>query len=53
MAIFHGTNYKALMEEDFQEDLDKVMKQMEQLLTHLGLLPFDVSELPPEDPATF
>ena len=44
---------KALMEEDFQEDQKKVMKQMKQLLTRLGLLPFDVSELPAEDPATF
>ncbi len=44
---------KALMEEDFQEDQDKVVQQLEQLLTRLGLLPFDVSKLPPEDPATF
>ena len=44
---------KALMEEDLQEDRQKFMEQLEQLLTRLGLLPFDLSELPDEDPATF
>lgn len=44
---------KALMEEDIHADKDSVIKQMEQFLTHIKILPFDESKLPPEDPATF
>ena len=44
---------KALMDKDVQEDQDTVMSQMEGFLTRIGILPFDESKLPPEDPSTF
>ncbi len=34
-------------------DHDLFIEQIDHLLTRLGVLPFDESELPPEDPATF
>ena len=40
---------RAPLEFDWQRELTAV----ESLLTQLGLLPFDESTLPPEDPATF
>jgi hypothetical protein len=44
---------KALMEKDVHEDQGTVMGQMERFLTRINILPFDDSELPPEDPSTF
>lgn len=44
---------KALMEEDVSRDQDKILAQLEAFLHRLGVLPFDESELPDEDPSTF
>ncbi len=43
----------ALMEEDIQADQDQFVEQLERFLTGIHILPFEESELPPEDPATF
>ena len=43
----------ALLEEDVSKYHDQFMAQVELILTKLEILPFDESELPPEDPTTF
>ena len=43
---------KALMEEDVSFDHHRFLQQLDSFLTRLGILPFDVTELPPEDSAT-
>jgi hypothetical protein len=44
---------KALMEEDIESRKDRFIEQVQHVMTRLMVLPFDESELPPEDPATF
>jgi len=44
---------RALMEEDVSSDQERVMAQLQQFLTRIGVLPFDEAKLPPEDPSTF
>lgn len=44
---------RALMEEDVREDQQKVLMLITRLLTKIGILPFDESQLPPENPSTF
>lgn len=44
---------QALMEEDVRSDQDWFLNELEKFLTHLNILPFDESALPPEDSATF
>lgn len=44
---------RALLEEDVSCDQDKAMAQMRQFLTRIGVLPFDESELPAEDPSVY
>jgi hypothetical protein len=34
-------------------DYGDVLKGIEQVMTQLGVMPFDESKLPPEDPSTF
>jgi len=43
----------ALMEEDIQVDQDQFIEQLAGFLTEIKVLPFEESELPPEDPAVF
>ncbi|MFH1217882.1 MAG: hypothetical protein V1706_15420 [Pseudomonadota bacterium] len=43
---------KALMGEDVSCDQDRVMAQLQQFLTRIGVLPFDETELPPENTDT-
>ena len=40
---------KALMEEDVSFDHHRFLLQLDSFLTRLGILPFDETELPPED----
>lgn len=42
-----------LGEEVDREDQEQVLAQFGEILTRIGVLPFDEVELPPEDPATF
>ncbi|MCB2184719.1 MAG: hypothetical protein KQH63_22060 [Desulfobulbaceae bacterium] len=44
---------KALMEEDVGNDGEMIMAEFQEFLTGIGVLPFDESELPPENPSTF
>ncbi|MEJ2697911.1 MAG: hypothetical protein P8013_14855 [Candidatus Sulfobium sp.] len=44
---------KALAGEMPGYDYSKFLTDMESILTGLGVLPFDESDLPPEDPSTF
>jgi hypothetical protein len=34
-------------------DYSKVLKSVESVMTQIGVMPFNESELPPEDPSTF
>jgi hypothetical protein len=43
----------ALEEEMPGYDCGDVLKGIEQVMTQLGVMPFDESKLPPEDPSTF
>jgi hypothetical protein len=43
----------ALEEEMPGYDYGDVLKGIEQVMTQLGVMPFDESKLPPEDPSTF
>ena len=44
---------KALMEENITSGKGHFVNMIENFLTRIGVLPFDESELPPEDPATY
>jgi hypothetical protein len=45
---------RALMGDEVdREDQEKVLAQFGEILTRIGILPFDQLELPPEDPSTF
>lgn len=44
---------QALMEEEIIVDREALLGQVEELMTRLGVMPFDESILPPEDPRTF
>lgn len=43
----------ALMNENVILDPDEVLKEVDDFLNRIAMLPFDESELPPEDPNTF
>jgi hypothetical protein len=44
---------QALAEESPSLDAAQILVHIEQLMTPLGVMPFDESSLPPEDPSTF
>jgi len=44
---------RALGEENVVVDRERLLAEVERLMTRLGVMPFDESELPPEDPAVF
>lgn len=44
---------RALQKEMRRFDHQELVRGLEQVMTQLGVLPFDESSLPPEDPATF
>ena len=44
---------KALIEEDIENRKDQFIEQVKEVMIQIGVLPFDESELPPEDPSTF
>ena len=44
---------KALTEELPAGDYSDILKGVESVMTQLGVMPFDESKLPPEDPSTF
>ena len=44
---------KALNQEMSDYDYHHVLKEIESVMTQLGVMPFEESSLPPEDPATF
>ncbi|MBU0967417.1 MAG: hypothetical protein KKA54_13670 [Proteobacteria bacterium] len=53
LKFIEETVDRALMEEDISSEQARVITQLEQFLTRIGVLPFDGAQLPPEDPATF
>lgn len=53
IKFVEATVDRALMEEDVSSDQQRVMTQLQQFLTRIGVLPFDETELPREDPSTF
>lgn len=44
---------RALLQEMPDFDFQEVLKEVESVMTQLGVMPFDEKALPPEDPATF
>jgi hypothetical protein len=50
---FSSLTEKALEEEMPDYDYRDVLKGIEHVMTQLGVMPFDESKLPPEDPSTF
>jgi len=45
---------RALREKEMPDyDYTKMLKDVENFMTQLGIMPFDESKLPPEDPSTF
>ena len=44
---------RALREEMPDYDYTKILKDIEGFMSQLGIMPFDESKLPPEDPSTF
>jgi hypothetical protein len=52
-AEFDSLVEKAMNNEMPGYDYSVVLKGVEDVLTQLGILPFDEGELPPEDPSTF
>ena len=50
---FNALVEKALVDEMPDFDYTSVLWNFESLMTGLGVMPFNESELPPEDPATF
>jgi hypothetical protein len=51
--LFDRVVDRALASEIASKDISGVVKGVESVLTQLGVLPFDESDLPPEDPSTF
>lgn len=50
--------FDRLVERALEEDVEgvnhaTVLRDLEEVMTQLGVMPFDEGELPPEDPATF
>jgi hypothetical protein len=43
----------ALRREIPENDYTEIFKAIESVMTRLGVMPFEESELPPEDPATY
>jgi hypothetical protein len=52
-GAFNRLTEKALNEELPGYDYRDVLTGIEQVMTQLGIMPFDESKLPPEDPSTF
>ncbi len=52
-AAFDSLVEKAMNDEMPDYDYRDVVKGVEDVMTQLGLMPFDEAELPPEDPSTF
>jgi hypothetical protein len=50
---FDRLTVQALNDERPAYDYGELLKGIEAILTQLGVMPFDESALPPEDPATF
>jgi len=50
---FDGLIQKVLYEDEVGLDYEKSLEEIESFMTRLGVMPFDESELPPEDPSTF
>ena len=50
---FDGLTVRALNDERPVHDYGALLKGIESILTQLGVMPFDESALPPEDPSTF
>ncbi len=50
---FERLTEKALNEEMPGYDYRDVLQSIERVMTQLGVMPFDESDLPPEDPKTF
>ncbi|MDR9501073.1 MAG: hypothetical protein RI601_04705 [Desulfurivibrionaceae bacterium] len=53
LKAIEQTVHQTLEGGDSPTDLGPFMAQIEEILTRLGILPFDDSELPPEDPDTY
>ena len=51
LAKFLGIVEQAVAGEDCPADTKELLPQIDQLMTRLGVMPFDESELPPEAPA--
>ncbi len=52
-AAFDSIVEKAMNDEMPDYDYREVLKGVEDVMTQLGVMPFDEKELPPEDPSTF
>lgn len=52
LKLVEETVDRALMEEDISSDQERVIAELYQFLARIGVLPFDETKLPPEDPAT-
>lgn len=52
-GAFDGLVDKALHEELTGYDYRPLFESVERIMTRLGVMPFEESSLPPEDPATF
>lgn len=50
---FNGVVERALHEEMPDYDYTRLMNGIEDIMTQLGVMPFDENTLPPEDPSTF
>lgn len=44
---------RALQDEDIGSRKDQFIRQVQEVMTRMTVLPFDEAELPPEDPSTF
>lgn len=49
---FNGIVEKAIKQEMPDYDYSEMLARLESFFTQLGVMPFDESELPPEDPST-
>lgn len=51
--VFDRLTERALNQEMPDYDYRELLKGIEQVMTQLGVMPFDEAALPPEDPSTF
>jgi hypothetical protein len=51
--IFDKLVTKSLEQEISEYDDNETLKNVESVMTQLGVMPFDENKLPPEDPSTF